>query len=256
MPYPQHPKKWREKALVDPKHFFDYLQSQGRAPAHVPPSIIVGWSSRLRTYVRNRYKVGEPPQKRPYSGLTIPGTNGRVGFTGDFGIGAPATVTWVEELLALGARQVIGIGIAGSLREELPAGSMVVCTKALRDEGTSHHYLPYSRYAFPSTTLTRQIAKALRADGLPFVEGPSWTVDAPYRETVAEIRRWRKEGILTVEMEISALFSLAKYRRARAAAVFVISDVVHEDGWRPQFHDAREGLVAAFEAVKRALAKQ
>jgi uridine phosphorylase len=254
MTYPQHPKKWKEKALIDPRHFLEYLKSQGRAPSAVPRSMIIGWSRHLYSYVKKRYQMGERSHDSPYSGLTIPDTNGKVGFFGGFGIGASATVNYAEELIALGARQVIGIGMAGSLREDLPAGSLVVCTKAIRDEGTSLHYLPPSRYAYPSETLTRKVVKALRADDLKFVEGPSWTVDAPYRETLSEIRRWRKEGIQTVEMEISALFCLAKYRRARSAAVFVVSDVLHDDGWRPQFHDASDGLIAAFEAVKKALA--
>jgi uridine phosphorylase len=254
MSFPKHPKKWKEKALIDPRHFFDYLNSQGRSPSLVPSTMVIGWNRPLCAYIKKRYKVGESNHERPYSGLAIPGTGNKLGFFGGFGIGAPSTATWVEELIALGARQVIGIGIAGSLREDLPVGSLVVCTKALRDEGTSYHYVPPSQYAYPSPTLTRELAKALRADKLPFVEGPSWTMDAPYRETVSEIRRWRKEGILTVEMEISALFSVARYRRVKAAAVFVISDIVHEEGWRPQFHDVRDGLVSAFEAVKRALA--
>ena len=80
-------------------------------------------------------------------------------------------------------------------------------------------------------------------------------MDTPYRETVREVRRWRREGLLTVDMEAAALFSVARFRRASAASVFVISDQLDESGWRPRFHEVREGLIAAFEAVLKGLSK-
>ncbi len=255
MPFPQQPRKWKDPSLFDPAHYLAYLRSRGREPSPVPPSVILGWNRPLLEHVESRYGLKDPHRNGPYSRVALPGLGGQVGFLGGFGIGAPAMATVVEELLALGARQVIGIGTAGSLQPDLLPGSLVVCTKALRDEGTSHHYLRPSRFAWPSPGLTQELSRALTARGIPFRKGAGWTVDAVYRETVRELRRWRRAGLLTVDMEASALFSVARFRRAKAASVFVVSDVLNESGWRPRFHAVRDDLIAAFEAVVMGLRK-
>lgn len=255
MPYPQLPHKWKDPALFDPSHYLAYLRERGRDPSKVPRSVILGWNRPLLEHVERRYGVKDPHRDGPYSGVALPGSGGRVGFLGGFGIGAPAMAAVVEEVLALGAHQIIGVGTAGSLQPDLSSGSLVVCTKALRDEGVSHHYIRPGRFAWPSSLMTREMARALTTAGLSFRRGPGWTVDTPYRETVREVRRWRKEGLLTVDMEAAALFSVARFRRARAASVFVISDQLDESGWRPRFHEVREGLIAAFEAVLKGLSK-
>ena len=253
MPFPQQPRKWEDASLFDPAHYLAYLRSRGREPSRVPPSVILGWNRPLLEYVERRYGLKDPHRDGPYSRVALPRYGGQVGFLGSFGIGAPAMATVVEELLALGARQIVGIGTAGSLQPALLPGSLVVCTKALRDEGTSHHYLRPSRFAWPSPGLTREVGQALADRGLRFRRGGGWTVDAVYRETVRELRRWRRAGLLTVDMEASALFSVARFRRAKAASVFVISDVLDEAGWRPRFHAVRDELVEVFEAVATGL---
>ena len=255
MPFPQQPGKWEDASLFDPAHYLAYLRSRGKEPSKVPPSVILGWNRPLLEHVERRYGLKDPHRDGAYSRVTLPRYGGKVGFLGGFGIGAPAMATVVEELLALGARQVVGIGTAGSLQPDLLPGSLVVCSKALRDEGTSHHYFRPGRFAWPSPGLTREVAQALTARGLPFRRGGGWTVDAIYRETVRELRRWRRAGLLTVDMEASALFSVARFRRAKAASVFVISDVLEEAGWRPRFHGVRDELVAVFEAVATGLGR-
>jgi uridine phosphorylase len=142
------------------------------------------------------------------------------------GIGAPLTATTVEELATWGIREFLLLGYAGSLRPDVGVDSLVLCTKAIRDEGTSHHYLPATLYSSPDARLTRYLARSLRAERIPFVLGPSWTTDAPYRETRSEARQLSRMGVITVEMEASALFAVAHIRRVKAAAAFVISDVL------------------------------
>ena len=161
------------------------------------------------------------------------------------GPGAPFVGIVVEELAALGAKRFLIVGLAGSLSPALRVGSLVVCNRAVRDEGTSHHYQRPARFARPDPALTARLKGCLATADLPFAVGPSWTTDAPYRETVPEIRRYRAAGILTVEMEASAVFAIARHRGLGAAALFVISDHLDESGWEPRFYDTQPALERA-----------
>jgi uridine phosphorylase len=146
-------------------------------------------------------------------------------------VGAPVTAMTVEELGSLGVKQFLILGIAGGLGPDLSLGDLVLCTKAVRDEGTSHHYLPNSMYAYPDRTLTRSLHKTIEQLGISYAMGPTWTIDAPYRETREEVRAYREAGVITVEMEASALFAAAKKRGIRAAAIFAVSDMLADEGW-------------------------
>ena len=185
-----------------------------------------------------RYRFGAPLD-RAHDGYRATDT---VGVTSVGGPGAPFAVIVLEELAALGVRRFVVVGMAGSLRPTLRAGSLVVCDRALRDEGTSHHYVIAGRYAYPSPRLTSALRAVLERRGERYASGPSWTTDAVYRETAAEVRRYRTGGVLTVEMEASAIFTVAGLRGLEAAALFVISDHLDERGWEPKFHDIRAEL--------------
>ena len=80
------------------------------------------------------------------------------------------------------------------MQKNLKIGDLIVCEKAIRDEGTSHHYLKASKYAYASKKMTERIRKSLDNLGQKYFLGTSWTVDAPYRETVAEAKQYQKEG--------------------------------------------------------------
>jgi Phosphorylase superfamily len=127
----------------------------------------------------------------------------------------------------------------------------VVCSAALRDEGTSYHYAPPQPFAWPDPELTARLRAALPTAA----HGPSWTTDAPYRETAEEIARYGAEGILTVEMEASCLFTVAAITGTVAAAAFVVSDMLHGEQWEPHFGSpgVLSGLWALFEAAESCL---
>ena len=147
------------------------------------------------------------------------------------GIGAPMTAVAAEELIAAGVSEFLIIGTAGGLNASMKIGDFVLCTKALRDEGVSHHYMANSRYVLPDRELTARIGRIMKSRGVGFMKGATWTIDAPYMETVEEVKRYSKEGIATVEMEAAGLFAVAKRRKVKAAALFTVSDILRVEGW-------------------------
>jgi len=147
------------------------------------------------------------------------------------GIGAPLTATVADELYAAGVKEILIMGISGSLSRKLGFGDFVLCNRAVRDEGTSHHYLKNSVYVSPSSGLTLRLSRIMNKLGITYLKGPTWTIDAPYMETVQEVSHYRKKGVLTVEMEAAALFAVAKRRGKGAAALFAISDILDPEGW-------------------------
>jgi len=125
-------------------------------------------------------------------------------------VGAPFAVLVAEELFASGCRLLISITSAGQIIPVGPPPYEVLIEKALRDEGTSYHYLPPS----PFSALQPRLGEAIRAGWdhaqVPLYVGASWTTDAPFRETDAKIESCRRRSILTVEMEAAALYALAE----------------------------------------------
>ncbi len=125
-------------------------------------------------------------------------------------IGASFAVLVAEELFALGCKALVTISSAGLIAEDLQPPLFLLIDKALRDEGTSFHYLPPQRFAFASLPLVDAVARQLSGVGVPFKRGSSWTTDAPFRETSELIASRRKEGIIAVEMEAAALLAMAE----------------------------------------------
>jgi len=245
MPFPNHEGKHAGRAYVTARRLLDYSESLGKPRSAAPRAVVLTWQARLEDRVRER---------RDHQEVHGAGAESRLlRLTPDLGfarlpIGAPAAAIAVEEMSARGTELFIAVGAAGAVSERLAAGDLAVCSAALRDEGTSHHYVPPEPFALPDAYLTQRLRKALPAAAY----GPSWTTDAPYRETAEEIARYRGEGILTVEMEASCLFTVARLTGSAAAAAFVVSDVLHGEQWEPHFSspDVLRGLWTLFEAAE------
>ncbi len=139
-------------------------------------------------------------------------------------IGGPYAVLVAEQMAVSGAKAIIGLASAGRIDPQLPLPSLVVPSKALRDEGTSLHYIPPSRYVDAPEPAAAILAEELAGAGLPVARGAVWTTDAPYRETAAQIRSHAAEGILAVEMQAASLFALAQ---ARGPAVGMVVHVTN-----------------------------
>jgi len=158
------------------------------------------------------------------------------------GVGAPLAAGLLEEVIALGCRKFIACGGAGVLDREIAVGHVVVPTSAVRDEGTSYHYLPPAREVAPDPLAVAAIERVLKAHGVPYVLGKTWTTDAFYRETPARVRRRRLEGCLTVEMEAAALFAVARFRGVPLAQMLYGGDDVSGAQWDDRAWQGRQAV--------------
>jgi uridine phosphorylase len=170
------------------------------------------------------------------------------------GVGAPLAGAFLEEAIECGCSRFVGIGMAGGLVPDLTIGQVVVPTAAIRDEGTSYHYLAPGREVEPDAEALRAIETALAGRSIPFARGKTWTTDAPYRETRNKVGRRVAEGCLTVEMEAAALFAIARFRGVPLGMMFMTSDDLSGQEWDPSGFgahlDVRETLLeVAAEAV-------
>ena len=125
-------------------------------------------------------------------------------------VGASFAELVAEELFALGCKVLVTISSAGLIAENLQTPLFLLIDKALRDEGTSYHYLPPQRFALAHPSLLETVSQRLHDGDLPFNQGSSWTTDAPFRETSKLIAARRDEGIIAVEMEAAALLAMAE----------------------------------------------
>jgi uridine phosphorylase len=128
-------------------------------------------------------------------------------------VGASFAVLLAEELFASGCKFLISITSAGQILAVQPPPYFVVIDRALRDEGTSYHYLPASDYSMADAALVARASEALAERGIAARQGAAWTTDAPFRETAAAIDAAQHAGILAVEMEAAALYAFAAARR-------------------------------------------
>src|SRR5579859_302472 len=161
------------------------------------------------------------------------------------GVGAPLAAAFLEQAIARGCRRFAVCGGAGALLPELVLGHVVVPTAAVRDEGTSYHYLAPSRQVDADPATMDVVTKLLTERDVPFVTGKTWTTDAFYRETRARTARRREEGCVVVEMEAAALLAVAQFRGVQLAYVLYAGDSLAGEQWDRrewQQHGGREAL--------------
>ena len=136
----------------------------------------------------------------------------RLGIIG-CAVGAPFAVLLAEQLFVSGCRFFVSMTSAGQILQQGPPPYFMLIDRALRDEGTSYHYLPPAEFAEADETLVETAMDAFAAARQPMRRGASWTTDAPFRETAAAIEHSRARHILAVEMEAAALYAFARMRR-------------------------------------------
>ncbi len=147
------------------------------------------------------------------------------------GVGAPLAAGFLDELIALDVDRFIAVGGAGVLTNATDAGHPFILTSAVRDEGTSYHYLPPGREAQPAPQAVRALQAALDAKGMPYEMVKAWTTDGIYRETAAKRDLRVSEGCQVVEMEAAAFFAVAQFRGVTFGQMVYGGDLVVPEGW-------------------------
>ncbi len=178
------------------------LQAEGRARRHE------GWVC----YHTDLYVFDE-------NGLTL----GIVGCA----VGSSFAVLVAEELFVSGCKLLISVTSSGQITPVQAPPYFVLIDRALRDEGTSYHYLPPSPYSDAPEALLEALDGAFDDLDVPVLKGATWTTDAPFRETQEAIDRVRRRGLLAVEMEAAALYAFA---RARGKPVICFAHVTNQMG--------------------------
>jgi uridine phosphorylase/ubiquinone/menaquinone biosynthesis C-methylase UbiE len=147
-------------------------------------------------------------------------------------IGGPYTVLVAEQLAVCGVRIIVGLTSAGRIGLRLPVPGVVVVERAIRDEGTSYHYLPASESVEAPAGVADALEAEVSAIGLPVQRGLVWTTDAPYRETAEQIDRYARMGALAVEMQAASLFAFAAARGVAVGMVAHVTNAPDYDGER------------------------
>ena len=144
---------------------------------------------------------------------------------------APGAAGTIEELHAMGCNQFVICGGAGCLQKNMTVGNLILPTSAVRDEGTSYHYLPPAREVVCDEQTIEKVRKELDRMNVPYVTGKTWTTDAFYRETLDMVKHRKEEGCITVEMETAAFFAVAKYYQLQLAQILYAGDDVSGEKW-------------------------
>lgn len=252
MPFPNYQGKHDEPAIFTAA---EDAEIQDAYPDETPEAVVLTYHEPFFEQLvdtRDGDMVGGLDPHADLYVLDEPGQN--VGVVGHLGIGAPATAYVMERLVEYGVEEFVALEYSGCLQHDVDRDEVLVCERAIRDEGTSHHYRPTARYATASDRLVEAIVEAVDDAGLPYRVGDSWTTDAFFRETGPEVRRYAEEGVLTVDMEASATFTVADVRGADAAAVFVAADYLGPDEWEPTAYPGDEYLERIFDALLEVLA--
>ncbi|MDZ7700694.1 MAG: nucleoside phosphorylase [Halobacteriales archaeon] len=169
------------------------------------------------------------------------------------GIGCPSAAIAIEELHAVGVETLLRVGTTGALQPGIEIGDMVVATGAAKDEGTTRRYEDDTVPAVPSFEAVRALVDAAEGAGEDVHVGPIATDDAYYAETEAYVEDWSEAGLLAVEMEAAAVFTLARRHGLTAGAICTVDGNLVEgtqkgeteaDELPPKAHDNVERMIA------------
>ena len=224
-PFPNFFDKYKYQALLTPQMAFERQKAKVNIPiCSAPKTLILCYDNAFLKRILQKYRHEECENVySQHTDIYLLSDCPQIAIA-RFGWGAPLNAIKLEHAIAWGVKQVIAIGTSCGLQKDISPSDILVCEKAIRDEGTSHHYLPYSKYAYPSKKLLEKLLLHLNKTNTPYKLGPSWTTDAFYRSTKEEVEQYQKEGVLNVEMEAASLFTIAAYRNIDMIALFSITD--------------------------------
>ena len=231
MNFPNYPEKHKLEPLFNAEDLVAYRERLGRMPKVKPAGVLFCLERGLPHRMRWRIPV-ERAGSMNADVYAVKKTKGKVAVLTSFGGGSPMVVELAEELAVMGARRMILMTWGGILQTDLKPGDIVVCEEAIRDDGTSHHYLPHEKIIRADGALVNELVDAIRRRGSQCTVGRTWTTDAPYRETREEVMQYQAEGVKTIEMESAGLFTVGQVRGIQTASVVVGMDSLATLQWQ------------------------
>lgn len=229
-----------KKAIINPE---DIFKKENKFPKHMvgcfTKSILdyFGEKEEVEIIGHNASANGASPiYKTTYNGEEI----GMCMFY----VGASPSAALIEELIARGVEKFVVFGSCGVLDRSLDDGTLIIPKEAIRDEGTSFHYLAPSLSVAMDNQSIDILGKTMNAMNIPHVIGNTWTTDAFYRETKSRMEKRIKQGCMCVEMECSALLAVTKFREVKYAQFLFAADNLDEEIWQQRGLHINQGLTA------------
>ncbi len=165
-------------------------------------------------------------------------------------VGAPACAVGLEEVIALGAKKIVQFGSCGVLDKASVGSRVIIPSSAVRDEGTSYHYIPGQEEIDADSQSVGTAARCMEQHQIPYIIGKVWTTDAVYRETRQAVKERKAQGCLAVEMECAASLAVARFRNIPILQFFYGTDSLETDQWDPgDLLDGQSGLRGNYMAV-------
>ena len=221
MNHPTH-----ERALFRPENLLQRAAAMmGKEQGTIPACCVLDFDGELATVAKEHFRAVPCPTWPCFHTalLCLSRDQFPMGLIAGT-VGAPFAVLVAEQLISLGCKHIVGYSSSGAVADWLRLPCLVVPDRALRDEGTSYHYLPPATWIEPRGSLGTILARRAAECGLPVHRGPTWTTDAPYRQTPVQIERHRAAGVLTVEMEAAALMALSHVTGAEIASLLHVTN--------------------------------
>ena len=157
-------------------------------------------------------------------------------------VGAPLAAGQIEEISAMGCKKFIACGMCGVLQKELAVGHLVIPISAVRDEGTSYHYVKPSREITANEHIVQVIEETLLDKKIPYIKAKTWTTDGFFRETSAKIAQRKDEGCVTVEMETSAYIAASQYNNVEFGQILGSGDSLAGEEWDSRSWEKRTDI--------------
>ena len=203
-------------------------------------SIMVSQTSALKSLCRNIGLDEKKYQKKLMTSRFYAGGSSLSNFSliGPV-VGASYATILLETLIAWGAQEILFLGYCGAISSDVAIGDIIIPTASIIDEGVSKHYGADGSMSYASEIMVDNVREALVASNLSFKEGIIWTTDALFRETREKVEFYQKENVLGVEMEISAMLSVGKFRGVRVGGLLIVSDELSSFSWKGGFRDKR-----------------
>ncbi|MBI4620546.1 MAG: nucleoside phosphorylase [Desulfobacterales bacterium] len=217
-----------ESVIIEPR--------KGRTKSNVEETVFLFFSPTDFKIASNVLNLDESRKRRlNFAKLYDLNLNGNRFSIAGPAMGAPIAVILMERLIAMGARNIVGIGSCGSLQKDIRVGEYIIPDKAVIEEGTSQHYLLDEPIPKASERILKYLKDCCLSNNLNFTMGKVWTTDAPFRETIRKITNYQNQNVLGVEMEMSALFTVGRFRGIDVGGFLVVSDELFTLKWKSGF---------------------